>query len=333
MAKNDFDTNNVKGKDYCSIFDGYFFAPISADVDNEVEYKQFVFSCSRPIETDSFSFDSMRKSLESYQKLKSKMSDDDVDVDSIVILYNSLLFNLRQLDSGAICEVSDNGEIVRHSPKCWFRAPNHEERDRIINLYVDIEPYRSFIVQTSDYGPYPSEYDFIIRCTLLDIIKMYDEYCADIHDLIVSPAPQSVQALPPRPETTHASEPTENALPTESINTEEGMAIKVTVKPELAINLEDLGSYFTASFRGFGGTENLFSKLVEDTMHLPNNKELGMVAFLLYESNVLNRHKPDTFATWMRIFFTNLGKTPPKDTHKNKYKPNEKIRGLFAYVT
>ena len=102
-------------------------------------------------------------SNECYQNLMSKMSDDGVDVDSIVMLYNSLLFNLRQFDSDAIWEVFADGEIVRHQSKCWFRDPDYEERLKIINLYVDIEPYRSFIFQTSDYGPYSSEYDYIIR--------------------------------------------------------------------------------------------------------------------------------------------------------------------------
>ena len=64
----------VKGKDDCSIFDGYFFAPTPTDVDHEVKYKQFVFSCPKPIEKDSFSFDSMRNSLKCYQMNVIKIS-------------------------------------------------------------------------------------------------------------------------------------------------------------------------------------------------------------------------------------------------------------------
>lgn len=212
------------------------------------------------------------------------------------------------------------------------RVPSDKGRELIIALYDKIADYRDDLMQTSDYGPYPSRAVFNLRCAMVDIIKMYDEYCAAIRDLIVPPAQQPVQTSTSRPETAPAGESAENAMTTESISTDVGMATYGTVKLEVAINLEELGSYFIASFRGLGGTENLFSKMVDDVMRLTTSKEIGMVAYMLFNGKVLNRHKPRTFAKWIRTFFINLGKTPPQDTHQNKYKPNDKIQAIFAYL-
>ena len=70
------------------------------------------------------------------------------------------------------------------------RVPSETGRQLIIKLYDTIEPYRSLLLETNDHGPYPAREVYDLRCAMVDIIRMYDEYCAAIRDLIVPPVPQ-----------------------------------------------------------------------------------------------------------------------------------------------
>ena len=74
------------------------------------------------------------------------------------------------------------------------RVPSETGRQLIIKLYDTIEPYRSLLLETNDHGPYPSREVYDLRCAMVDIIRMYDEYCAAIRDLIVPPMPQQAPA-------------------------------------------------------------------------------------------------------------------------------------------
>ncbi len=74
------------------------------------------------------------------------------------------------------------------------RVPSDTGRQLIVKLYDTIEPYRSLLLETNDHGPYPSREVYDLRCAMVDIIRMYDEYCAAIRDLIVPPMPQQAPA-------------------------------------------------------------------------------------------------------------------------------------------
>lgn len=74
------------------------------------------------------------------------------------------------------------------------RVPSDTGRQLIVKLYDTIEPYRSLLLETNDHGPYPAREVYDLRCAMVDIIRMYDEYCAAIRDLIVPPMPQQAPA-------------------------------------------------------------------------------------------------------------------------------------------
>ena len=74
------------------------------------------------------------------------------------------------------------------------RVPSDTGRQLIVKLYDTIELYRSLLLETNDHGPYPSREVYDLRCAMVDIIRMYDEYCAAIRDLIVPPMPQQAPA-------------------------------------------------------------------------------------------------------------------------------------------
>lgn len=175
---------------------------------------------------------------------------------------------------------------------------------KIIKLvYDEITSYREMteIMGDLEYEVKKLPELYSIYEALHSIIDIYDNYCLDL-DEILAPSPSQTETT-------------------------------ITPNDCSASDIEELGSYFTADFRGYRGGDDIFSTMIEDAMKLPTQKELGMLAYLLYNSRVLNRHKPRSFSKWIRTFFTLLGKTPPLDTHMNKYEPDEKILRIFAYVT
>lgn len=261
----------------------------------------YYFFPAGPVDLTAADVAAQHRTMKLVPSLMDRLANDSVDMNYIIKAY--------QL-------VRDN----HTSQKGKRRVPTDKGRELIIALYDKIADYRDDVMQTSDYGPYPSHTVYNLRCAMVDIIKMYDEYCAGIRDLIVPPMPQQAP-------TTLAPAAPPTAMPTEIAAPD-----KPATENDPVPDLEKLGQYFRGPYRGFGGNRDYFTEIIDDTMKLSTAKEVGMVAHLLFHGNMLNNKKPRTFSKWIRIFFKLLGKTPPTDTHKNKYKPDEGIRRTFAYL-
>lgn len=199
--------------------------------------------------------------------------------------------------------------------------PTIDGKKHIITMYDRIKLYREKVFSISEHGPFPTKDDYHLLIILRIYFWLYDEYCSSIRDVIAPPISQ------PATETSPVTLPVPSN--DEKVNPVKGNDEK---NEETSKNLEELANYFKAKFRGFGGGHDYFSDLVKDALNLSTDKELGMVAYLIYQSNQLNIRRPKTFSSWIRTFFKLLGKTPPQDTHLNKYKPNEIISGIFAYI-
>ena len=135
-----------------------------------------------------------RRTLKLIPALMDRLANDGLDVNDIIKAY--------QL-------VRDN----HTSQKGKRRVPSDKGRELIIALYDKIADYRDDVMQTSDYGPYPSEAVYDLRCAMVGIIYMYDEYCAAIRDLIVPRRPQ-----PESPASSPTTMPNESAVPTKPIS-------------------------------------------------------------------------------------------------------------------
>ncbi len=199
--------------------------------------------------------------------------------------------------------------------------PTIDGKKHIITMYDKIKHYREKIFLINEHGPFPSKDIYFLFIIMRNYFELYDEYCSSIRDVIAPPISQPATEPPP----VTLPVPTND----EKVNTVKGNDEK---KEETSIDIEELASYFKANFRGFGGGHDYFSDLIKDALNLSTKKEIGMVAYLIYQSNKLNIKRPKTFSLWIRTFFKLLGKTPPQDTHLNKYKPNEIISGIFAYI-
>ncbi len=103
------------------------------------------------------------------------------------------------------------------------------------------------------------------------------------------------------------------------------------VNGSLSIDEARLGSFFNAKFKGSGSNPNHFVDLVKDIQAVKVDKELGMVAVMIFECSCFIK-KPSTFTKWFREFFDIIGRECPKDTHMNKYKPSDTIRRMFYYL-
>lgn len=103
------------------------------------------------------------------------------------------------------------------------------------------------------------------------------------------------------------------------------------VNGSLSIDEERLGSFFNAKFKGCGSNPNHFVDLVKDIQAVKVDKELGMVAVMIFECSCFIK-KPSTFTKWFREFFDIIGRECPKDTHMNKYQPSDTIRRMFYYL-
>lgn len=98
------------------------------------------------------------------------------------------------------------------------------------------------------------------------------------------------------------------------------------------VDTERLGSYFNSKFRGVGNNYNYFDDMIKDIQAIKIAKELAMIAVMIYDCHSCFIQRPSTFAAWMREFFEMIGRDCPKDCHKNKYRPNERIKRTFYYL-
>ena len=99
------------------------------------------------------------------------------------------------------------------------------------------------------------------------------------------------------------------------------------------VDAERLGSYFNAKFKGVGNNYNYFDDMVKDIQAIKLAKELAMIAVMIYDCRRYFIQRPSTFAAWLREFFEMIGRDCPKDHHKNKYTPNERIKRTFHYLS
>ncbi len=98
------------------------------------------------------------------------------------------------------------------------------------------------------------------------------------------------------------------------------------------VDADRLGSFFNAKFKGAGNNPKRIDDLVNDIEKIKVTKELAMIAVMIYDCRQYFIRRPSTFAAWLREFFNIIGRDCPKDTHKNKYKPDERIERLFYYL-
>lgn len=103
-------------------------------------------------------------------------------------------------------------------------------------------------------------------------------------------------------------------------------------QPSPKVDADRLGSFFNAKFKGAGSNPDRIKDLVNDIEKIKVTKELAMIAVMIYDCRQYFIRKPSTFAAWLREFFNIIGRDCPKDTHKNKYKPDERIERLFYYL-
>ena len=246
--------------------------------------------------------------------LMDRLANDGVDMNYIIKAYHL---------------VRDN----HTSQKGKRRVLSDKGRELIITLYDKIADYRDDVMQTSDYGPYPSRVVYDFRCAMVDIIRMYDEYCAGIRDLIVPPMPQQAP-------TTLAPDASPTAVPTGDVSDDaaESVVTAVQEKPkgrkkvEPHVDRDELGTYFNAIFKGLHGNPDYFSVLVAEIEKLTTPTDLARVANLIYNCNqfVVKRHTK--FSDWMREFFKIIGVRCPKDLHENKYTPNATFKNRFYFL-
>lgn len=224
----------------------------------------------------------------------------------------------------------DEKEMLR-----WFEEFQHKYCERrghrlvptptgtmLVKLaYEELAPYRGLLETMSELENEVKKLPELYRIyeVISNVMDIYDNYCLGLDEILVPSASQTPTTLAP------AAPPT--AMPTEIATPD-----KPVTSNDPAPDLEELGQYFKGPYRGYGGLRDYFTEIIDDTMKLSTAKEVGMVAHLLFHGNMLNKNKPRTFSKWIRIFFTLLGKTPPTDTHKNKYKPDEGIRRTFSYL-
>ena len=103
-------------------------------------------------------------------------------------------------------------------------------------------------------------------------------------------------------------------------------------QPSPKVDADRLGSFFNAKFKGAGNNPDRIKDLVNDIEKIKVTKELAMIAVMIYDCRQYFIRRSTTFAAWLREFFDIIGRDCPKDTHKNKYKPDERIERLFYYL-
>ena len=217
--------------------------------------EQYFFEPGERVEVTAEELATQRMTPQLVRELIERLYKDKVDLRYFIQAYQLIL---------------DNYITVRGTR----RVPLDTGRQLIIKLYDTIEPYRSLLLGTNDHGPYPSREVYDLRCAMVDIIRMYDEYCAGIRDLIVPPMPQQAT-------TTLAPATPPTAMPTEIATPD-----KPVTGNDPAPDLEELGQYFKGPYRGYGGLRDYFTEIIDDTMKLSTAKEVGMVAHLLFGNDI-----------------------------------------------
>ena len=108
--------------------------------------------------------------------------------------------------------------------------------------------------------------------------------------------------------------------------------ISKTEPPSRTIDEERLGSYFNAKFKGAGENYNYLEELVAGIRSLKTQKEVAMVAHMIFDCKTYFTNKPKTFSKWLREFFGIVGWECPKELARNKYNPDERIKRAFHYL-
>ena len=208
------------------------------------------------------------------------------------------------------------------------RVPSETGRQLIIKLYDTIEPYRSLLLETNDHGPYPAREVYDLRCAMVDIIKMYDEYCVAIRDLIVPPTPQQ---SPTASSSVNVDLETKTLKSNATAKNDEAKGKKKEIFHIDNIDVEELSGYFKSQFKGMGGHFDYFSRLVEDMKQLTTQREMGMLAVMIRRCSY-HIKKHNTFAGWFRAFCKIVGQPYPQDLRPNKYSPSELFQKRFYYL-
>ena len=260
-------------------------------------------------EMDSTIVASLHHSQHCLQELRSHLLQNGINNDILVILYQSILDN----------------NMVRQGMRL---VPSAEGLERIIDLYDEIESCRSIIMQVNETGPFRSEDDSLLYWVAYGIIKMYDDYCAGIRELIVPPTTQQSTIASPSGNVDSVTKTSESNVTTK---TDKGNRKKKEVFHIDNIDVDVLSDYFNKEFKGIGGHLDRFSRLVGDIKQLTLQKEMGMLAVMIRRSPY-HKKKHKTFAGWFRAFCKIVGQPHPKDLHPNKYSPSEQIRARFYYL-
>ena len=163
---------------------------------------------------------------------------------------------------------------------------------------------------------------------MVDIIRMYDEYCSAIRDLIVPPTPQQ---SPTASSSVNVDLETKTLKSNATAKNDEAKGKKKEIFHIDNIDVEELSGYFKSQFKGMGGHFDYFSRLVEDMKQLTTQKEMGMLAVMIRRSPYYIK-KHATFASWLRAFCKIVNQPCPRDMHPNKYDPSELMRVNFSYL-
>ena len=270
----------------------------------------FVFkSSSVPAENNAATAESLGHTLYILQDIRCHLSQMGMHDEVFVILYQSVIDNCIERQGMSL-------------------VPSVEGRKKIVDLYDLIEPCRPRVEQLSATSPFSSEDDCLLYWAAAGTIKMYDEYCAAIRDLIVPLTPQQPSAASSSGNVVSVTNTTKSNAPAK---THENKGQKKESFQIDNIDVKELSGYFKAQFKGIGGHFDYFSILVEDMKHLALQKEMVMLAVMIYRSPSHNK-KHRTFASWLRTFCKIVNQPCPKDMHPNKYRPNEPMRVRFSYL-
>lgn len=114
------------------------------------------------------------------------------------------------------------------------------------------------------------------------------------------------------------------------VNTQEVKDNLPTENQNKKIDTEKLRSYFKATFKGFGNSNNYFDDcLIKDLQLQMSNREIATVALIIHKSNKTTKI-PKSFESWYNEFCKIMG------TDKKTYKPSgldtEELKNRFYYL-
>lgn len=107
----------------------------------------------------------------------------------------------------------------------------------------------------------------------------------------------------------------------------------IITKPKRTININKLKEYFIPTFKGMGnGNINNFDLMIEELKATFTGKEFAQIALMIYESEQMNKRKPNTFSEWYKLFCEFID-CEQKSYDPNKLRnPKERITKLFNYL-